>query len=301
MKLSEVARQFLHIGQRRLAMTTHRERPGTSASKTNANANISAAREAQVKVLATREDPAPHLAERGTYEEIDDRLAADLARWDGRTIRDLETERFTHFEHQEHHARLHESVPLEYRGEVWEPADAHAAYRQRGIEILALDAEGMALVKDVYVYTDVGFDKSTYRTMNAAEAVARVDAYRTGLQHAAEATIEILEPEALEGPTELDVADSEFSHIPEPGNTYIGPILRVEDDCAFQQVEGFGVVIHDLRHFVDRTQISSGELCVELCYPHGRVGLVRDGKRAEAHLDTLEVSRDRAHPGDLER
>ncbi|MCD0501311.1 hypothetical protein LP085_31010 [Achromobacter sp. MY14] len=195
------------------------------------------------------------------YDERERDAADELQRWDGKSVRDIDTERFYDYPGFETHTGLQASVPLNARAELWNPAPEDPAYRS-SITVLAIDKSGEALVKN-YVVDDYrnaeGWSYSVMSTDRAAQLLR---------DYGAAADLTLGAAERLQSGTELAQA-------PIIGATYRGEIVSIEGDTAYQRAEQ-GVAI---AHRVSTLAISNPQQYVgkevEISYPCGKVGLLR--------------------------
>lgn len=166
-------------------------------------------------------------------DELGRGAAEEIERWDGRSVRDIDTERFYDYPHLETHTTLQASVPVEARAELWNPAPQDPAYRS-SITVLAIDAVGEALVKE-YVVDDArdaeGWSYSVMSTDRVAQMLR---------EHAAAAGLD------------LDVATepSSWSYRVEgalSGATYRGEITSINGDRALQKTGLATAIEHDVR------------------------------------------------------
>lgn len=200
-------------------------------------------------------------AEAHYYDEREQAAAKGLERWDGKSVRDIDAERFYDHPHLETHTALHASVPEQARAEFWNPAPKEPAYRS-SITVLAVDQLGEALVKEYVVDDSRNAEGWSYSVMSADRAAQ--------LLHEYGATADLT----------LDVADALWDgSLPvQPaaiGATYRGPILSIRGENAYQIVGDEIAIEHKLgtlaienpHHYVGQE--------VEICYPCGKVGLLR--------------------------
>ncbi|MNW98899.1 hypothetical protein D3C86_283670 [compost metagenome] len=191
-----------------------------------------------------------------------ERAAADgLQRWDGRSVRDITTATFYDHPQLETHPALQASVPLEGRAEFWNPAPQDPAYRS-SITVLAIDQLGEALIKRYSVEDSRDAEGWSYSVMPSDSAALLLREYGAAAD------------------LKLDVADAlwDGSLSVQPaaiGATYRGPIISIRGDNAYQIVGGEIAIEHKIgalaithpQHYVGKE--------VEISYPCGKVGLVR--------------------------
>ncbi|WP_063588597.1 KfrB domain-containing protein [Achromobacter ruhlandii] len=198
-----------------------------------------------------------------------ERTAADgLNRWDGRSVRDIDTDRFYGYPHLETHTTLQASVPVEARAELWNPAPRDPAYRS-SITVLAIDQVGEALVKEYVVDDARDAEGWSYSVMSADRAAQLLRDYGA----AADLKLDIAD-DLWEG--SLPVQSAEI------GATYRGQLVSIRGDIACQIVGDEVAIEHrigtlaisDLQQYVGKE--------VEISYPCGKVGLVRQ-------VDTLAL------------
>lgn len=203
------------------------------------------------------------------YRDDLERTAADgLKRWDGRSVRDIDTERFYDYPHLETHTALQASVPMEARAEFWNPAPQDPAYRS-SITVLAIDQVGEALVKEYVVDDARDAEGWSYSVMSANRAAQLLRDYGA----AADLKLEVAD-DLWEG--SLPVQPAEI------GATYRGQLVSIRGDIACQIVGDEVAIEHrigtlaisDLQQYVGKE--------VEISYPCGKVGLVRQ-------VDTLAL------------
>lgn len=194
-------------------------------------------------------------------DELERDTAELIERWDGRSVRDIDTEIFYDYPHLETHSALQDSVPVHARGQLWHPGPHDPAYRS-SITVLAIDQSGEALVKQ-YVVDDVrNADGCSYSVMSTDLAA------ETMREHGAAAVLK------------LDIADAQRDG-PLPvqpaaiGATYRGPILSIQGDSAYQDVGDGTAIEHKLGALVVTNPQRYVGQEVEISYPCGKVGLVR--------------------------
>ncbi|WP_157130060.1 KfrB domain-containing protein [Achromobacter ruhlandii] len=192
-----------------------------------------------------------------------------IERWDGRSVRDIDTERFYDYPHLETHSALQASVPVQARAEFWNPAPPDPAYRS-SITVLAIDQLGEALVRQYVVEDARDAEGWSYSVMSADRAA------------------QLLRDYGAAADLKLDVADDLWDgSLPvqpaEIGATYRGQIVSIHGDIACQIV-GDEIAIE---HRIGTLAISEPQQYVgkevEISYPCGKVGLVRQ-------IDTLAIA-----------
>ncbi|CUJ49608.1 KfrB domain-containing protein [Achromobacter kerstersii] len=196
------------------------------------------------------------------YDERERDAADELQRWDGKSVRDIDSERFYDYPGFETHTALQASVPLNARAELWNPAPEDPAYRS-SITVLAIDKSGEALVKN-YVVDDYrnaeGWSYSVMSTDRAAQLLRDYGA-------AADLTLDVADA-LWDGSLPVQPAAT--------GATYRGPILSIRGENAYQVVGDEIAIEHNLgalaiqnpHHYVGKE--------VEISYPCGKVGLLRE-------------------------
>ncbi|MDG9970288.1 hypothetical protein N7638_19765 [Achromobacter mucicolens] len=194
--------------------------------------------------------------------------AEQIERWDGRSVRDIDTERFYDYPHLETHTALQDSVPVQARAELWHPAPHDPAYRS-SITVLAIDQLGEALVKQYVVDDSRDAEGWSYSVMSADLAA------------------EILRDYGATADLKLDIADDLWDgSLPvQPaaiGATYRGPLLSIEGDSAYQNVGDEIAIEHKLGALVVTNPQQYVGKEVEISYPCGKVGLLRE-------VDTLAL------------
>jgi hypothetical protein len=195
------------------------------------------------------------------HDDLERAAAEGLERWDGKSVRDIDTERFYDHPHLETHTALHASVPEQARAEFWNPTPQDPAYRS-SITVLAVDQLGEALVKE-YVVEDArdaeGWSYSVMSTDRAAQLLR---------DYGAAADLTFGAAERLQIGTVLVQA-------PLIGATYRGEIVSIEGDTAYQR----GVLNTAIAHRISTLAISNPQQYVgkevEISYPCGKVGLLR--------------------------
>uniref|UniRef100_UPI001F13A2C5 KfrB domain-containing protein n=1 Tax=Alcaligenes xylosoxydans xylosoxydans TaxID=85698 RepID=UPI001F13A2C5 len=191
-----------------------------------------------------------------------------LAHWDGKSVRDIATEPFHEFPHLEAHLALQKTVPPIFRDEYWDmfPRDDD---RRSSLTLLAIDKKGEALVKSFTVDDRLDAEGQSYNTMPVDQAFKILREYG-----------------ASPGPT-LDAADSlsvdsVSVQPPAMGVTYRGEILAIEGDTAYQMTDSGAKVAHLIGSLAVKDSHQYLGKTVEISYPCGQVGLLRQ-------LDDLEV------------
>ena len=194
-------------------------------------------------------------------DESERDAAAQIERWDGRSVRDIDTERFYDYPLLETHTALQDSVPVQARAELWHPAPHDPAYRS-SITVLALDQLGEALVKQYVVDDSRDAEGWSYSVMSADLAT------------------EILRDYGATADLKLDIADDLWDgsfpvQSAEIGATYRGQIVSIRGDIACQIVGDEIAIEHRIGTLAisDPKQYVGKE--VEISYPCGKVGLVR--------------------------
>ncbi|CAB3743717.1 KfrB domain-containing protein [Achromobacter kerstersii] len=195
------------------------------------------------------------------HDDLERAAAEALKRWDGKSVRDIDTERFYDHSHLETHTALQASVPEQARAEFWNPAPKEPAYRS-SITVLAVDQLGEALVKEYVVDNSRNAEGWSYSVMSADRAA------------------QLLRDYGAAADLKLDVADDLWDgSLPvqpaEIGATYRGQIVSIHGDIACQIV-GDEIAIE---HRIGTLAISDPQQYVgkdvEISYPCGKVGLVR--------------------------
>jgi hypothetical protein len=204
------------------------------------------------------------------YHDDLERAAADgLKRWDGNSVRDIDTERFYDYPHLETHTALQATVPVQARAEFWNPAPQDPGYRS-SITVLAIDQLGEALVKQYVVEDARDAEGWSYSVMSAGRATQLLRDYGV----AADLTLDVAD----------DLWDGSLPVQPaEIGATYRGQIFSIHGDIACQIVGDEIAIEHRIGTLAisDPQQYVGKE--VEISYPCGKVGLVRQ-------VDTLTMA-----------
>lgn len=232
---------------------------------------------------ADSRDPSAELHQ----DELESTAADGLSRWDGRSVRDIDTERFYDHPHLETHTTLQASVPVEARAEYWNPAPGDSAYRS-SITVLAIDQGGEALVKEYVVDDARDAEGWSYSVMSADRAA------------------QLLRDYGAAADLKLDVADDLWDgSLPvqpaEIGATYRGQLVSIRGDTACQIVGDEIAIEHrigtlaisDLEQYVGKE--------VEISYPCGKVGLVRQVDGMAMAPTALEKARAEKISAALER
>ncbi|KRC69260.1 hypothetical protein ASE30_18725 [Achromobacter sp. Root83] len=194
-------------------------------------------------------------------DELERDAAERIERWDGRSVRDIDAERFYDYPHLERHAALQDSVPVQARAEVWHPRPHDPAYRS-SISVLAIDQLGEVLVKQYVVDDARDAEGWSYSVMSADRAA------------------QLLRDYGVAADLKLDIADDLWDgSLPvqpaEIGATYRGQIVSIHGDIACQIVGDEIAVEHRIGTLAisDPQQYVGKE--VEISYPCGNVGLLR--------------------------
>ncbi|AYD66068.1 hypothetical protein DVB37_20660 [Achromobacter sp. B7] len=195
------------------------------------------------------------------YHDDLERAAADgLKRWDGKSVRDIDTDRFYDHPDLETHTALQGSVPKQARAERWNPAPQDHGYRS-SITVLAVDRLGEALVKE-YVVDDArnaeGWSYTVMSTDRTAQLLRDYDA-------AADLTL---------GTAERHQIRTELVQAPIIGATYRGELVSITGDTAYQRV-GQETIAHWLGALAVRNPQQFVGKEVEISYPCGKLGLLR--------------------------
>ena len=189
------------------------------------------------------------------------RIAAEeLQRWDGKSVRDIDTERFYDHPDLETHIALQASVPIQARVQFWNPAPQDQDYRS-SITVLAVDQMGEALVKEYVVDDSRDAEGWSYSVMSADRAAQRLREYGAASD---------LKLDLAGG---LPNGERAWEHHA-IGETYRGPIHSIKGDTAYQFIDQGRVVEHRVGALAiqDPQQYVGKE--VEISYPCGQVGLV---------------------------
>lgn len=221
------------------------------------------------------------------YDERERDAADELQRWDGKSVRDIDTERFYDYPGFETHTALQASVPLNARAELWNPAPEDPAYRS-SITVLAVDKSGEALVKN-YVVDDYrnaeGWSYSVMSTDRAAQLLR---------DYGAAADLTLGAAERLQSGTELAQA-------PIIGATYRGEIVSIEGDTAYQRAEQGIAIAHKLGALVVTNPQQYVGKKVEISYPCGKVGLLRQVDTLALEATAMQKAGAEKTAGALER
>ncbi|KNE25795.1 KfrB domain-containing protein [Achromobacter spanius] len=195
------------------------------------------------------------------HDDLERAAAEGLKRWDGKSVRDIDTDRFYDHPHLETHTALQGSVPKQARAERWNPAPQDHGYRS-SITVLAVDRLGEALVKE-YVVDDArdaeGWSYTVMSTDRTAQLLRDYDA-------AADLTLGAAERHQI--PTELVQA-------PIIGATYRGEIVSIEGDTAYQGAGQGMPIAHWLGALAVRNPQQYVGKEVEISYPCGKLGPLR--------------------------
>lgn len=202
------------------------------------------------------------------YDERERDAADELQRWDGKSVRDIDTERFYDYPGFETHTALQASVPLNARAELWNPAPEDPAYRS-SISVLAVDKSGEALVKNYVVDDSRNAEGWSYSVMSTDRATQLLRDY------GAAADLTLGTAERLQSGTELVQA-------PIIGTTYRGEIVSIEGDTAYQRAEQGIAIAHKIGALVVTNPQQYVGKEVEISYPCGKIGLLRQ-------VDTLAL------------
>lgn len=245
-------------------------------------------------------------------QHLDDMAAAladDLRRWDGKSVKDIPVDRL--LEHPSHDAidALQATVPQAYRDELWGAKDPDDRQLRSALRIIAIDSNGDALVKLSTVDAYLMADGTTYDVMPKGEAFSRHDHFvaahdqflgrENSLDQDGPRGGELdaeSDPLLWDGSVEVNILTAE------PSGTYRGVILNIEGYNAYQMLDdGRACIAHHVRMIfgVDRNDLVGRH--VEISYPCGQVGLVRDlDKKGHSLLDHHEPTKQHV-AGDLER
>ena len=196
------------------------------------------------------------------YHDDLERAAADgLKRWDGKSVRDIDTERFYDHPHLETHPALQARVPVPARAEFWNPSPQDPAYRS-SITVLAVDQLGEALVKEYVVDDARDAEGWSYSVMSADRAARLLRDYGG----AADLNL---------GAARRHQLGTVLVQAPLIGAAYRGEIVSIDGDTAYQR----GVLNTAIAHRISTLAISNPQQYVgkevEISYPCGKVGLLR--------------------------
>ena len=209
-----------------------------------------------------------------------ERNAAEaLARWNGISVRDIDTEAFHEFSNLESHPALQATVPSAARQEFWDPFPRQDD-RRSSLTLLAIDQKGEVLVKWFTVDDRLDAEGQSYNVMPIEEASKLLQEYGASrgldLDSAGALSIESIPAQA-----------------PAIGATYRGAILAVENGTVYQMAHQDTAIAHKL----DKLAIQSPEQYlgkeVEISYPCGQVRLLRqlDGNELMHAQHGLESAR----------
>lgn len=199
-----------------------------------------------------------------------ERAAADaFARWDGRSVRDLDTEPFYDSPHLERHPALQRTVPEMTRQQLWNSAEQRFSVRS-SVTLLAVDDLGEALVKGYVVNDDLNADGQIYRVMSIERALALIHEYGASLDLKTDPNHDLGFTEGLRnGSIPVSLKSPEF------GATYRGTFVMIHGDLAYQMVGGVTAIAHRASALaITDPQQYVGKI-VDISYPCGQVGLVR--------------------------
>jgi hypothetical protein len=195
------------------------------------------------------------------HDDLEGAAAEALKRWDGKSVRDIDTDRFYDHPHLETHTALQGSVPKQARAERWNPAPQDHGY-QSSITVLAVDRLGEALVKE-YVVDDArdaeGWSYTVMSTDRTAQLLRDYDA-------AADPTL---------GAAERHQIRTELVQAPIIGATYRGEIVSIDGDTAYQRAGQGMPIAHWLGALAVRNPQQYVGKEVEISYPCGKLGLLR--------------------------
>ncbi|MDQ1758253.1 hypothetical protein DAI43_17205 [Achromobacter xylosoxidans] len=211
--------------------------------------------------------------------ELKRSAAEGLQRWDGQSVRDIDTERFYEYPDLETHTALQASVPIQARDQFWNPAPRDQGYRS-SITVLAIDQMGEALVKEYVVDDSRNADGWSYSVMSADRAAQHLRDYGAAPDLKLHLAGGLLQGERAWQHTAI-------------GETYRGPIHSIKGDTAYQLIDQERFVEHrvDALAIRDPQQYVGKE--VEISYPCGQVGLVLqlDAAKLQHAQHSLENAR----------
>lgn len=192
--------------------------------------------------------------------ELKRSAAEELQRWDGKSVRDIDTQRFYDHPDLETHVALQASVPIQARVQYWNPAPQDQGYRS-SITVLAVDKMGEALVKEYVVDDSRDADGWSYSVMSSDRAAQRLREYGAA-------------PDL-----KLDLAGGRLNGerswaLPAVGETYRGPIHSIKGDTAYQLTDQERVVEHRVSALATHNPQQYVDKEVEISYPCGQIGLV---------------------------
>ncbi len=208
---------------------------------------------------------------------------AKLRQWDGKSVSDIDVGVFDDFRNLEDHPVMRETVPTPVVRKDFlnpSPLDENAAEM---VTLLAVDTQGQALLKTQLWHHVSDFEQTTYDVMPIAEAIDQLQ------QHGASKDLTLVIGDTLwRGTTPAEVKPAEI------GATYRGAILDVQGSMVYQLVSDSAAVAHDAgRMSVPDPQRFVGKE-VEISYPCGKVGLVRQ-------VDTLALQTTALHKAGAEK
>lgn len=192
---------------------------------------------------------------------LESNAAEALERWNGTSVRDIDTEAFHEFPNLESHPALQATVPHAARQEFWDQFTRDHD-RRSSLTLLATDQKGEALVKWFTVDDRLDADGQSYNVMPIDEASKLLQAYGASRG---------LDLDSVGG---LSI-ESIPAQAPTIGATYRGTILAVENGTVYQKADQDTAIAHK----VDKLAIQAPEQYVgkevEVSYPCGQVGLLR--------------------------
>jgi hypothetical protein len=162
------------------------------------------------------------------------------------------------------------SVPPELRGEAsytsstneYNSLDNVREYAQ----ILAIDKNGNALMRETTHWEYPDADNTSFSVMPVAEAKAMLESYRENDRE-------------FQAHERGEFWYHETREHAEPGRTYTGPILEVNDKTVLQQAAG-KVIEHDRKALVGTHKFDGKQIGdIEIRYPHGTIGIAREAKQ----------------------
>jgi len=199
-----------------------------------------------------------------------------LSRWDGKSLSDIDTNALDDFWNLGSHPVLRDTVPVAARNAFVNPSPLN----ENDIEIvklLAVDQQGQALLKRDLGHQVSDFDETYYHVMPLAEALDELQ------QHGASKDLTLVIGETLwRGSTPADVKPAEV------GATYRGAVRDVQGSTVYQLVSAGTAIAHDAgRMSVPDPQRFVGKE-VDISYPCGKVGLVREVEAVALEATTLQ-------------
>ncbi|SAI73157.1 Uncharacterised protein [Bordetella ansorpii] len=255
-------------------------------------------------------------------------LNTQVAGWTGASVHDLpqDAEVLDRFTYVLDAPNLQETVPAQYRGEIYEadrePSNAHHAIfnseagERSSMQILAIDKAGNALVLENTVLLHEDAEGPRFNTMPMQEAFNLADNYRASHEMAKQFVPYGQLPsgytyptpsESMVAPVASAATISAFEERPAeaktlPGQQYTGVLESIVGSKVIQRLEDGARISHDISRIAGAELSSLVGTRVDIRYPYGQVGVIHAAEGStNPDLQRTDASRQNEGFSDLEK